>query len=69
MAYSRSASQGRTMSRKQSTSENHAKAPMCAAFVTAFRAVFGEVTVLYVRENGVVVLDRMKAYAPQIEAN
>jgi hypothetical protein len=35
-----------------SKASNHAKAPLCAAFVEAMRAVFGEVVVLYVRENG-----------------
>lgn len=41
-------------------SSNHAKAPVCAAFVKAMRAVFGEdqVTVVYVKENGVVLVDR-----------
>lgn len=35
-------------------SSNHAKAPICAAFVEEFRRVFGEdqVIVLYVKENG-----------------
>lgn len=31
---------------------NHAKAPICAAFVEKMREVFGEVIVLYVEENG-----------------
>jgi hypothetical protein len=38
-----------------STSNNHAKAPLCAAFVNLFREVFGDVKVLYVEENGVVL--------------
>jgi hypothetical protein len=37
----------------QSTSENQAKAPLCAAFVQAMREVFGDVKVLYVEENDV----------------
>jgi hypothetical protein len=36
-----------------STSNNHAKAPLCAAFVNLFREVFGDVKVLYVEENGI----------------
>jgi hypothetical protein len=32
-------------------SENQAKAPLCAAFVEGMREVFGEVTVLYVKEG------------------
>jgi hypothetical protein len=32
-------------------SSNHAKAPICAAFVEEMREVFGEVVVLYVKEN------------------
>jgi hypothetical protein len=34
-------------------SSNHALAPISAAFVKEFREVFGDVKVLYVRENGV----------------
>jgi hypothetical protein len=34
-----------------SKSSNHAKAPICAAFVEEMRAVFGEVRVIYVKEN------------------
>lgn len=33
------------------TSKNHEKAPLCAEFVRQMREVFGEVTVLYVKEN------------------
>jgi hypothetical protein len=46
----------RTMKKKPpSTSDNHAKAPLSAAFVNAMRDVFGadQVTVLYVNENEV----------------
>jgi hypothetical protein len=35
-----------------STSKNHALAPISAAFVKEFREIFGEIQVLYVRENG-----------------
>jgi hypothetical protein len=38
-----------------STSKNHEKAPISAAFVKQMREVFGEVTVLCVRENDVVL--------------
>lgn len=36
-----------------STSDNHAKAPACAAFVAAMRQAFGrdQVTVLWVKEG------------------
>lgn len=46
-------SRGRTMTKaKPSTSDNHAAAPVCAAFVAAMRAVFGDsVRVLYVKEG------------------
>lgn len=37
-----------------SQSANHAKAPLCAAFVKGMRDVFGEVEVLYVNENGLI---------------
>jgi hypothetical protein len=37
----------------QSTSENQAKAPICAEFVKLLREVFGDVKVLYVEENNV----------------
>ena len=37
------------MSRAKSS--NHAKAPMCAAFVEQMRDVFGEVKVLWVKEG------------------
>ena len=36
-----------------STSKNHEKAPVCAAFVKSMREVFGEITVLYVEEGPV----------------
>lgn len=36
-----------------STSKNHDRAPASAEFVKAMREVFGEVTVLYVKENDV----------------
>ena len=36
-------------------SKNHEKAPICAAFVKEMRAVFGDVKVLYVEENGFVM--------------
>jgi hypothetical protein len=39
----------------QSTSENQAKAPICAEFVKLMREVFGEVKVLYVEENDVKI--------------
>ena len=35
--------------------QNHARAPLCAAFVKAMREVFGEVKVLYVREGDVLI--------------
>ena len=54
--------------KRPSISENHAKAPICAKFVEEMREVFGEVVVLYVRENG-FLLDRMKEYAPQSKAD
>lgn len=41
------------MKSAQSTSENQAKAPLCAEFVRQMREVFGEVLVLSVDENGV----------------
>jgi hypothetical protein len=34
---------------------NQSKAPQCAAFVEKLRAVFGEVKVLYVEENGFIL--------------
>jgi hypothetical protein len=34
------------------SNRNHALAPLSAAFVKEFREVFGEIQVLYVRENG-----------------
>ncbi len=38
------------------TSDNHAKAPICAAFVKLMREVFGEdVKVLYVKEGKVLI--------------
>lgn len=38
---------------KSTSSRNHERAPLCAAFVKAMREVFGadQVTVLYVKEN------------------
>jgi hypothetical protein len=36
----------------KTTTSNHEKAPICAAFVKGFREVFGDVKVLYVEENG-----------------
>jgi hypothetical protein len=36
---------------QRKTSDNHAKAPICAAFVKEMREVFGDVRVLYVREG------------------
>lgn len=43
--------------RKQSTSENHMKAPICAAFVEAMRDAFGaeNVKVIYVKEGEVEI--------------
>lgn len=38
-----------------STSNNHARAPVCAAFVKEMRDVFGDVEVLYVKENDVLL--------------
>jgi hypothetical protein len=37
---------------KAKTSSNHARAPQSSRFVDDMRAVFGDVTVLYVEENG-----------------
>lgn len=34
-----------------STSDNHSRAPQCAAFVSAMREAFGQVTVLWVKEG------------------
>jgi hypothetical protein len=36
----------------QAKSSNHDRAPLCAAFVKAMRETFGEISVLYVSENG-----------------
>jgi hypothetical protein len=42
------------MKKKPSTSENHDKAPLCAAFVKVMREAFDEdVKVLYVKEGDV----------------
>jgi hypothetical protein len=38
---------------KSKTTTNHEKAPKCAEFVRAMREVFGQITVLYVREGEV----------------
>lgn len=45
------------MSKRPSTSENHDKAPICAAFVKAMREEFGEdqVQVIWVSEGQVVL--------------
>jgi hypothetical protein len=45
------------MKARPSTSENHQKAPLCAAFVEAMREVFGadQVRVLWVKENDVEI--------------
>jgi len=40
------------------TSDNHAKAPICAEFVKQMREVFGDVTVLYVKEGEVELRSR-----------
>lgn len=34
---------------------NHDRAPVSAAFVKAMREVFGEVKVIYVKENGLIL--------------
>lgn len=36
-------------------SSNHEKAPLASKFVNAMREAFGEVTVLYVEENGLTL--------------
>lgn len=38
-----------------SKTSNQANAPLCAAFVESFRAIFGDVAVEYVSENEVVL--------------
>lgn len=47
-----------------SATSNHAKAPRCAAFVQAMRAEFGEVDVLYVNENGLLMGEKSSGGAP-----
>lgn len=42
-------------------SSNHAKAPLCAAFVSAMREAFGDVIVLRVRERDVKLGDEDKS--------
>ena len=37
--------------KKNSRSENHQKAPICAEFVRQMREVFGDVKVLWIREG------------------
>lgn len=39
---------------------NQAKAPICAAFVEEMRRVFGEVTVLYVKEGDFEMGEKFK---------
>jgi hypothetical protein len=38
-----------------SSSDYHQRAPKCSAFVKEMRAVFGDVEVLYVKENDVLL--------------
>jgi hypothetical protein len=47
--------------KSQSTSKNHEKAPVCAAFVKDMREVFGEVTVLYVKEGTVELGEKQES--------
>lgn len=53
-----SANQAKTTKKKLSVSEAHALAPVCAEFVKQMRAAFGEIEVLYVEENGRVLIDK-----------
>jgi hypothetical protein len=47
-----------------STSKNHERAPKSAAFVSAMREAFGEVAVLYVKENDVLLGEKQQEGAP-----
>jgi hypothetical protein len=47
--------------KSQSTSKNHEKAPKSAAFVKSMREVFGEVTVLYVKEGPVELGEKQES--------
>jgi hypothetical protein len=47
----------------ESRTSNHAKAPICAAFVKEMRELFGEVRVLYVKE-GSFQLGELSEHAP-----
>jgi hypothetical protein len=53
----------------QAKTSNHAKAPQAAAFVNAMREVFGEVTVLYVNENGFKLGEKQPDGAPCFTTN
>ena len=50
-----------------STSKNHEQAPLCAAFVKGMREVFGEVTVLYVKEGEVELGEKQESIQEYIE--
>jgi hypothetical protein len=52
----------------ESTSKNHARAPIAAAMVEKFREVFGSVEVLHVNENGFVKGEKQPEGAPCITA-
>lgn len=52
------------MKSARSTSDLHAAAPQSAAFVNAMREVFGEVRVLYVKENDVLLGEPQPHGAP-----
>lgn len=50
----------------ESKTSNHAKAPLSASFVAQMRQEFGDVTVLYVNEGGVVLGEPQSEGAPCI---
>lgn len=50
----------------RSTSENHAIAPFGAATVTALRENFGEIRILHLNENGLLIGEEQPKGAPCI---